>query len=112
MKMRTSLRMFLLVAAVVAAVSIGWALDVHAQGAPQSAPQMGSGLRGMQHEVHGMVKDLDPSGKSLTLDDGTRLTIPPTVQLPGGIKEGSIVKASFEERAGEKVVTSLEIQTP
>lgn len=111
MKKNMSLRMSLLVVVAVA-LSIGGTLDVHAQSAPQSTPQMRPGLSGMQQEVRGMVKDLDPSGRALTLDDGTQLTIPPTVQLPGGIKEGSIVKASFEERAGEKVVISLEIQTP
>lgn len=112
MKMHKALRMPLLVAAIVAALPLAWVLDVHAQGAPQGSRQMTPGAGGMQHEVRGMIKDLDPSGRMLTLDDGTQLTIPPTVQLPGGIKEGSIVKASFEERAGQKVITSLEVQTP
>ena len=39
MKTRKSLPMFLLVAAVVAAVPIGWAAQVQAQGAPQGSPQ-------------------------------------------------------------------------
>ena len=112
MKVHKSLRMSLFVAAMAAALPLAWALDVHAQGAPQGSQQMTPGAGAMQHEVRGMIKDLDPSGRMLTLDDGTQLTIPPSVQLPGGIKEGSIVKASFEERAGEKVVTSLEVQTP
>jgi Cu/Ag efflux protein CusF len=105
MKMRKALRMSLLVTAMVAVLPLAWALDVHAQGAT-------TGAGAMQQEVRGMIKDLDPSGRMLTLDDGTQLTIPPTVQLPQGIKEGSIVKASFEERAGQKVVTALEVQTP
>ncbi len=65
-----------------------------------------------EQEVRGTVKDLDPSARMLTLEDGTQLTIPPTVELPGGIKEGSIVKASFEERSGQNVVTSLEVEEP
>jgi Cu/Ag efflux protein CusF len=65
-----------------------------------------------QQEVQGTVKNLDASRRMLTLDDGTQLTIPPTVQLPSEIKEGAIVKASFEERSGQNVVTSLEVQQP
>ena len=105
MKKHKALRTSLLVAAMVAALPLAWTLDVHAQGATP-------GAGAMQQEVRGMIKDVDPSGRMLTLDDGTQLTIPPTVQLPRGIKEGSIVKASFEERAGQKVVTALEVQTP
>ena len=105
MKKYKALRMSLLVAAMVVALPLGWALDVYAQGATP-------GAGAMQQEVRGTIKDVDPSGRMLTLDDGTRLTIPPTVQLPQGIKEGSIVKASFEERAGQKVVTALEVQSP
>jgi len=47
----------------------------------------------------------------VTLDDGTELTIPPTVSIPRGtLKEGAMVKASFEEQGGKKVVTSLEVE--
>ncbi len=47
----------------------------------------------------------------LTLQDGTQLTIPPSLNIPKDtLKEGAIVKASFEERSGQKVVTSLEVQ--
>ncbi len=65
-----------------------------------------------QQEVRGTVKDLDPSGRILTLEDGTQLTIPQTVHVPGGIREGSIVKASYEERSGQNVVTALEVEEP
>ena len=108
MKTRKSLRMFLLVAVVVAAVPMTWPGQVQAQGASQGSPQMAAGAQ----QVQGKITALDPSRKMLTLEDGTRLTIPPTVQLPGGIKEGAIVKANFEERSGQNVVTSLEVQAP
>lgn len=46
------------------------------------------------------------------LDDGTELTIPPTVKVQRQVlQEGAIVKASYEERAGEKVVTSIEVRS-
>lgn len=112
MKLRKSLWIIPLVAGIVAASPLAWTLEVHAQGGPPGSLQVLPGTGGMQQEVQGMIKDLDPSRRVLTLDDGTQLTIPPTVQLPGGIKEGTIVKASFEEQAGQKVVTSLEVQTP
>jgi hypothetical protein len=112
MNKRMPLRIFLLVVAILVALPAVGALDVYAQGGPPASPQMSPGGSNMQHEVRGMIKDVDPSGRMLTLDDGTQLTIPPTVQLPGEIKEGAIVKASFEEHAGQKVITSLEVQRP
>jgi len=108
MKTRKSFQIVLLVAVVVAVVPMIWPGQVQAQGASQGSPQMAAGAQ----QVQGKITAVDPSRKTLTLEDGTRLTIPPTVQLPREIKEGSIVKASFEEQSGQNVVTSLEVQTP
>ena len=108
MKTRMSLRIVLLVVAVVAAVPIGWAVQVQAQGAPQGFPQMAAGAQ----QVQGKVTALDSAKRTLTLDDGTELTIPPGAQLPPDVKEGAMIKASFEERAGQKVLTGLEVQKP
>ena len=110
MKTRKSLRMVLLVATVAATVPIGWAVQVQAQGAPQGSPQRD--LMAGPHQVQGTITALDESKGTLTLDDGTRLAIPPGAQLPPDIKEGAIVKASFEERSGQKVLTGLEVQKP
>lgn len=87
--------MLLLVAAIVAALPVVWTVQVQAQGA--------------QQEVQGAIKSVDAAGR-LTLEDGTTLTIPPMVGIPPDLKEGAIVKASFEEKGGQKVVTSLEVQ--
>jgi len=63
-------------------------------------------------QVQGEIKSVDPSGRMVTLDDGTELTIPQSVSVPQGmLKEGAKVKASFEEQGGKKVVTSLEVET-
>jgi Cu/Ag efflux protein CusF len=63
-------------------------------------------------QVAGKIKRVDPSGLMVTLEDGTELTIPPTINVPRGtLKEGAIVKASFEQRSGQKVVTSLEVKS-
>jgi hypothetical protein len=86
---------------------LAWDSASYAQAGPQgSAPTTGS----LQH-IQGVIQSVDPSGRMFTLDDGTELTIPPTVDVPREIlQEWAIVKASFEERAGQKVVTSLEVQ--
>jgi hypothetical protein len=99
------------VAAVVAAVPTGWATQVQAQGAPQGAQPTGPTAADAQL-VEGKIAALDPSGKTLTLEDGTQLTIPPGAQLSPDVKEGSIIRASFEEHAGQKVLTGLEVQKP
>ena len=108
MKTRKSLHMVLLVAVAVAAVPIGWAAQVQAQGAPQGSPQMAAGAQ----QVQGKVAALDSAKRTLTLEDGTQLTIPAGAQLPPDVKEGSIIRASFEERSGQKVLTGVAVQKP
>ncbi|HSB70659.1 MAG TPA: hypothetical protein VLT62_15135 [Candidatus Methylomirabilis sp.] len=101
-------RTFLVLVAVLVAMPVGWVSDIHAQATPG---YQGPPASGAMQQVEGKIKSLDPSGRMLTLEDGTRLMIPPTVSVPRGtLKEGAIVKASFEERSGQKVVTSLEVQ--
>jgi Protein of unknown function (DUF1344) len=59
-------------------------------------------------DVQGKIKSVDPSGKMVTLDDGTMLTIPPTLKIEKqALKPGTNVKASYEEKGGEKVATAL-----
>jgi len=60
--------------------------------------------------IEGKVMSVDPSGKSLTLDDGTKLTIPDSVKVSkADLKPGAAVKAAYEEKDGQKVLTHLEI---
>ena len=108
MKTSNLRRTLLVLVALLVAMPVGWAGEVHAQAMPsyQAPPAAGK-----MQQVEGKIKSLDPSGRMLTLEDGTQLTIPPTVNVPPGtLKEGAIVKASFEEKNGQKVVTSLEVQ--
>ena len=45
----------------------------------------------------------------VTLEDGTRLMIPVTVKVDSrALKPGADVKASYEAKGSEKVVTSIE----
>jgi hypothetical protein len=63
-------------------------------------------------EVEGKIKSVDSSGKMVTLDDGTKLTIPPALSVEKkALKPGANVKASYEQKGGEKVATSF-VVTP
>ena len=59
-------------------------------------------------EVQGKIKSIDSSGRMVTLDDGTQLTLPPTITVEKqALKPGANVKASYEEKDGQKVATSF-----
>jgi len=110
MKTHTLQSTLLLLVALLVAMPMGWVSDVHAQATPgaQAPPAAGK-----MQQVEGKIKSVDPSGLMLTLQDGTQLTIPPSLNIPKDtLKEGAIVKASFEERSGQKVVTALEVKGP
>ena len=94
--------------AVVLAVSLVWVSGVSAQTqapAPQAAPAA------MDKQIEGKVKSLDPSGRTLTLEDGTRFMIPETVKVSQAeLKPGAAVKVAYQEKGGQNVVTHLEVQ--
>lgn len=59
-------------------------------------------------EVQGKVKSLDRSNK-----DGTKLMIPESIKVtPGALKKGAMIIATYEEKDGQKVVTSILVQPP
>ena len=58
-------------------------------------------------EVEGRVRDV--RGETITLDDGTLLTVPKNQAKMGELKAGNKIKATYQERDGKKVVTSLQI---
>jgi Protein of unknown function (DUF1344) len=61
-------------------------------------------------DVEGKIKSVDTSGRVVTLEDGTMLTIPPTAKVDkNALKPGATVKASFEEKGGDKVVTAIQV---
>lgn len=59
-------------------------------------------------EVEGKIQSVDTSDRSIVLDDGTKLSIAEGVAMDD-LKEGAKVKASYEERDGKKVVTSVTV---
>ncbi len=62
-------------------------------------------------DVQGKIKSVDQTGRILTLEDGTQLMLPPTVRINrGSITPGADVKASYQTKGDQKVVTSIEVQ--
>ena len=65
---------------------------------------------GAAKTIEGKVMAVDPTGKSLTLDDGTKLTIPDSVKFNrADLKPGAAVKAAFEVKDGQNILTTLEV---
>ena len=60
-------------------------------------------------ETTGTVQSVDPAERVITLDDGTKLWIAEGLPMDN-LKEGAKVKASYEERDGKKVVSSIEVE--
>jgi Cu/Ag efflux protein CusF len=64
-------------------------------------------------EIRGAIKSVDRSKKTVTLEDGTTLAIPASVKVaPDALKKGARVSATYEEKAGQRVVTSLHVEPP
>jgi uncharacterized protein DUF1344 len=61
-------------------------------------------------EVQGKIKSFDAAANTVVLEDGTKLMIPATMKVERqALKPGANVKASFEEKAGQKVATSIAV---
>jgi Cu/Ag efflux protein CusF len=77
---------------------------------PSSSAPASSAPAGDKH-MEGKVKSLDPTGKKLTLVDGTEFMIPATVKISRTeLRPGANVKVSYEEQGGQKVLKSLEVE--
>jgi len=87
MKRVTSILALVAVAIVMVLAPVAWAAD-----------------------VQGKIKSVDPSGRMVTLDDGTQIVIPPTLTVEKStLKPGANVKASYDEKDGQKVAKSLTV---
>ena len=55
---------------------------------------------------------VDPAKKQVTLEDGTTLTIPPTVKVEwGSVKPGAMVMVSYVEAGQQKTVKKFEVKS-
>jgi hypothetical protein len=59
-------------------------------------------------EVEGKIQAVDSTERTIVLDDGTKLWVAEGVPMESA-QQGKSVKASYEERDGKKVATSLEV---
>lgn len=61
-------------------------------------------------QIEGTIKSVDASGRMITLEDGTQLTVPATAKVEAGaLKPGAHVKASFETQGTSKVVNAIQV---
>lgn len=61
-------------------------------------------------DVQGKIKSVDKGGSVVMLEDGTKLTILPTAKVDRkALKPGANVKASFEEKGADKLVTTIQV---
>jgi hypothetical protein len=62
-------------------------------------------------DIEGKVKTWDAATKMITLEDGTQLSMAADAKMMGDpVKEGSTVKASYDEKDGKKVITQIEVK--
>jgi len=103
-----SLLIGLMVSALVI-IAVGTSLAQTPSGAQAPAPQAPApGLSGDVKQVEGTIQKV--SGATLTLADGTQLTLPSSLSIRRDeLKPGAAVKASYEEKSGQKMVTAIEV---
>jgi Cu/Ag efflux protein CusF len=95
-----------LVAVAVLAMSFAWVPAAVAQQQQQQQPSAPAKMD--KHEVQGAVKSVDAAKKTVTLQDGTTLMVADAAKLKD-LKPGSMIKASYEDRSGQKMATSIEV---
>jgi len=70
---------------------------------------LGLGVTGAWAEnISGKIQSVDPGERAFVLDDGSKLWVAEVISMDA-LKEGASVKASYEERDGKKVATSVEV---
>ncbi|HEY3097533.1 MAG TPA: DUF1344 domain-containing protein [Methylomirabilota bacterium] len=60
-------------------------------------------------EVQGKVKTIDTSDRVVTLEDGTRISVPDGIALDN-VKEGAEITVSYEERDGKNQATDIQMK--
>jgi len=59
-------------------------------------------------DISGKVQTIDSAERAIVLDNGSKLWVAEGVPMDS-LKEGDNVKASYEDRDGKMVVTSIEV---
>ena len=96
---------------VVATVGTSMAQTKSAPAPGQApAPQVPApGMPGDARQVQGTIQNV--TGDMVTLADGTELMIPASLSVSrDDLKPGASVKASYEEKGSQKVVTAIHVE--
>jgi hypothetical protein len=76
---------------------------------PKSMDQQKSMEMNADKRLEGTIKSVQ--GSTVTLDDGTTLSIPSSVKVSRAhLKPGAMIVAEYQERSGQKVATSVQIK--
>ena len=59
-------------------------------------------------EVTGKIQKVDADDRNIVLEDGTQLWLGESVSADQ-LREGTTIKASYEEKDGKKIVTQIEV---
>jgi Cu/Ag efflux protein CusF len=86
-------------------------------GAVVLAGMLAFGGLAMAAEMEGKIQTVDPAGKEMVLDDGTKLTWGDDTKISvkgqegklEDLKEGAKVKASYEDKDGKKVLGTIDV---
>jgi hypothetical protein len=63
---------------------------------------------GWAEEITGKIQSVDVADRAFVFEDGSKIWVAEGVSMDA-LKEGTSVKASYEEREGKKVATSVEV---
>jgi Protein of unknown function (DUF1344) len=59
-------------------------------------------------DIAGKIQSVDTADRAFVLEDGSKIWLAEGVSMDN-LKEGTSVKASYEERDGKKIATSVEV---
>jgi len=109
MKEVLMIRVLAVVVAVLLSVSLGVTGTVAQMKTDPAQPKMEQKSDKMGQKVEGTIKSV--RGNMVTLEDGTQLSIPSSVKVAKDqLKPGAQITAEYEERAGQKVATVVQIK--
>jgi len=103
------MRVLAVAVAVLLTASLGVTGTMAQMKTDPAQPKMEQKSDKMGQRVEGTVKSV--RGNIVTLEDGTQLSIPSSVKVAKDqLKPGAQITAEYEERAGQKVATSVQIK--
>jgi hypothetical protein len=103
------MRVLVVAVAVLLTASLGVTGTMAQMKTDPAQPKMEQKSDKMGQKVEGTVKSV--RGNMVTLEDGTLLSIPSSVKVAKDqLKPGAQISAEYEERAGQKVATSVQIK--